>query len=192
MKAHIATILIFISLSSFGQTVIYADSSAKTIDSLFKELSELASIVRKHDLETAGPTTYYKTEIKAYGSDSLTIHFSDASGRLLFSKINRFNKNGCRSWEVNEIYKTSGRLSYREGWKWTCLDPGQIPDPDVKYFDATLYEKERFTYDSLGRVQSRSWWYAPIRGVRVYTYNLIGSAKEAYQLIKKDEESFWD
>ncbi|MCU7551169.1 hypothetical protein OCK74_18760 [Chitinophagaceae bacterium LB-8] len=194
MKALLTTLLLIITLHSFGQADFRLDSSRKTIDSLYEKLNVLAKLIRKTDTDIPAPPDNYNYKIINFDNDSSAIYFSNVSGELLYRMLNRYDKKGFKLWEVSEIYKSSGKLSYSEGWNWSCLmlPANNDPDPDVMHYVALLYEKARFTYDSLGRIKERVWWYAPLGDIRKYTYTYDSNNNQTYQRTQLDESLFWE
>jgi len=192
MKTLLTSILLFFTANSFGQANFQLDSTTKMIDSLFKGLSSLATSVRKHQANIPAYSGVYTHAIKNVASDSAVIYFFDGCGQLLFKKINRYNAKGCRWWETDEIYTGSGKLSYRQAWKWSCIEPHEKTDHEALYFDAMIYEKESFAYDSSGRLKQRVWWYAPLGDIRKYTYSYDHNNNQSYKRINLAADSFWD
>ena len=191
MKTVTTTIVLFIALHSSGQANYHFDSSSKAIDSLFARLSTLANSVKRHDSSVFTPSSIYKFTIATYGGDSSFVSFFDQASQLLFRKVSKIDRQGCRWWELDEIYSLSGKLVYWEAQKWSCLKLEEKNDPDIMYFDALLYEKGRLLYDSLGRVKERVWWYTPLNAVRRYKYTYSQDNGRSYTMSKHDYESFW-
>jgi hypothetical protein len=192
MRVFLTTKLLFITVHLLGQADYRSDTSRKAIDSLFNELSILSKVIEKHGVDIPISVSHFKWLIKTYDNDSTAIFFYNDSGRLMFRKVNRYDKQKCRWWDATEVYNPSDKLIYKEGWKWSCLKASEKADPEVKYFGALLYEKERFKYDSLGRLSERVWWYAPISGVRKYNYVYDNNNKQTYILTKCEEALFWE
>jgi len=191
MKPSILTILLITSISSFCQKTIVKDSSSISIDSIYRKLSPTLTMVRQYYPDVLPPSSVFKTVVMKYTGDSIIFLFSDTSKTLLFKTIDKYDKSGCRWWQTIEIFSLTGQLYYREGWKWSCGNSSDKKmDPDIKYFDALLYEKERFSYDDNGRVKSRKWWYAPI-GLREYNYTYKNDIQEA-EVIIRESTQFWE
>jgi len=189
MKPFLITIFVFTVLNANGQ--VNFNPSGKTMDSLFERLKNLAMSTRKYDTTTIRYNVSYLYETKNH-NDSSVIIFFDSLGSVLFKKINRYDKTGCRWWEVDEIYNYSGKLVYWEAVKWSCLRPEEKTDPEVKYFDGLLYEQERLFYDISGRLKKRIWLYVPLNGVRNYTYSYDQNNTQTYQMTRHDYNSFWN
>jgi hypothetical protein len=189
MKPAILTVILLISISSYCQETISIDSSSVSIDSIFSKLNPILSKVREHYFDVPDPSYPFKTLVTNY-KDSITFLFCDTSGSLLFKKIDKYEKSGCRLWETIEVFSLTGKLYYREGWKWSCSNTNQKRDPEIKYLDAVLYERERFIYYKDGRIKSRIWWYAPL-GLREYRYTYNNDKIES-EVIRKESERFWE
>ena len=192
MRAFLTTILLFINFHLFGQADYRADTSRQTIDSLFNKLSILSKVIGKQGADIPTPVNLFKWKIQSYDNDSTAIFFYNDSGTLMFRKVNKYNNEKCRYWETDEVYDLSGRLIYWESWNWSCLKASEKINPEVKYFDALLYEKQRYRYDSLGRLLESVWWYAPIFGVRKVSFFYDSSNKQTFLMTKRDEALFWE
>jgi hypothetical protein len=152
----------------------------------------MAKGVSNHDSTVSVPMNRYKYVITDRSNDSLTITFFDENSEILYRKVNRCTPKDCRWWEVSEIYDRSARLIYWEALNWSCLNPEEKNDPDVRYFDALLYEKGRFVYDGDGRVKEKIWYYSPLNSVRRYQYSYSVSGDQIITIKKNVYDSFWE
>jgi hypothetical protein len=190
MKLPILTFLLAICASSFCQKTTIGDISSINVDSVYRKLIPTLLMVREHYPDVPLPSSSFKVFVTKYDNDSIIFSFSDSLNTLLFKKIDKYDKSGCRWWQTIEIFSLTGKLYYREGWKWTCLDINGKRDPDIRYFDAIVYERERFTYDDSGRLKSRIWWCAPI-GLREYEFTYKKDKKESV-FVRKESDEFWE
>jgi hypothetical protein len=192
MRASLIAILIFLTSFLFAQSDFRLDTSRIALDSMFTDLIDQSKVLYKHGIVIAIAERKFKTIIKNYDNDSISIMFYNGGGGLLFKQFNKYDKTKCRWWETAEFYDLAGRLIYWKALKWSCMKASDKTDPEVKYFDALLYEKQRYRYDSLGRLLERVWWYAPIDGVRKYSYTYDSKNRQSFILTKYDEALFWE
>ncbi len=148
--------------------------------------------MQKCDPNIPNPNSAYKYNFKKYGKDSSVIIFLDSLDKMLFRKVNKFDKQGCRWWEEDEVYNSLGKLSYREARKWSCLKPDNKNNADSNNFDALLYERERLTYDESGRVKERIWFYISTNVVKKYTYTYNQNNNQTCHITKHNCNSFWE
>ena len=192
MRPVFTIILILVFSNLRGQTDFSLDTSRRAIDSIYNALGLLSEGIRNHGVDVPKSIMTFNSEIKTYGKDSAAILFFTDNGRLLFKSVNKYDGQKYRRWERSEIYNSSGELVYFENWKWSCLDSNERTDPHILYFDAMLYEKGRFVYDSLGRLSERLFWHISIGGVRKYIYSYDRNNGQTYVLSKGDERLFWE
>lgn len=190
MRILILVTLFIVSTSALCQPIIVTDTSSASIDSMFNRLKSVVPEVRHYYADVAPLTKTYKTVVKKYAKDSTVFLFFDTLGRLLFKTINEYNEKGFRWWQSTEVYSLTGQLYYREGWKWNYKRPDEKIDDDYIFFDVLVYEKRRFTYDSLGRISTENWYYAPL-GLREYRYTYSNSDTLVLTIRKDSIDLFW-
>ncbi|MDF2188379.1 hypothetical protein [Paraflavitalea sp. CAU 1676] len=190
MRILILITLFIASTSALCQPIFVTDTSSAGIDSIFNRLKSAVAEVRQYHTDVTPLSKTYRTVVRKYAKDSSVYLFSDTMGRLLFKTIDKYNKSGFRSWQSIEVYSLTGQLYYREGWKWNYRRPGEKIEDDYIFIDAWMAEKRRFTYDSLGRISTENWWYAPIRLLEYrYTYS---NSDTLVTTIRKDSiDLFW-
>ena|SRR5579875_3755587 len=188
MRHFLILILTLVGQNSFAQWKQDTTISKKTLDSLYQEL------VRYKD---ANKQTYFNGLVARYTAtvdsiystrkDTLTVFYYTKTSHPLLKQEIHFDKTGCKGWQYDTYFDTSGRKQYEEQWHMGC---NQESD-----FAGFLQYRYRYHYDSTGKetgVTMESYDGAGHR-VQKFEYAIDGSGKKVWgKRVKLNEHAFWD
>jgi hypothetical protein len=173
--------------NSFAQLEQDTTISKITLDSLYQELSRY---------KDANKQTYFTSLITKYSvmidsiysadKDTLTITNYSKTRRPLLKLEIHFDKKGCKRWQYDTYFDTTGRKQYQEQWHLGCNVESNII--------GFLQYRYRFHYDKLGNEIGMTMESHDGAGHRVQRFSYIVGADGAKvwgDRIKLNKYAFW-